>query len=68
MSNTDTELRWIDKQDAVCPSCLTVGHLEYQEDSWDHRCPRTRTTWTWKQYRDAVKRAVAELQHRVRAA
>lgn len=57
MTASETDLRWIDKQDAVCPSCLTVGHLEYQEDSWDHRCPRTRTTWTWKQYRAAVREA-----------
>lgn len=58
--NTDTELRWIDKRDAVCPTCLTVGHLEYQEASWDHRCPRTGTVWEWKQYRNAVKVAARQ--------
>lgn len=63
-ATSDSELRWIDKPDAVCPSCLTLGHLRYQEDSWDHYCPATRQRWEWKSYRDAVKRAVAELQFR----
>lgn len=58
--SASTDLRWIEKPDAVCPTCLALGHLEYQEDSWDHRCPRTGTVWEWKQYRDAVKRAARD--------
>lgn len=67
MSNTEADLRWIDKPDAVCPTCLTTGHLRYQEASWDHYCPRIVHVWQWKEYRDAVKRAVAEVQFRRKA-
>lgn len=52
---TGDSFRWIEKPDAICPRCLTLGHLEYQETTWDHRCGVT--VWTWKQYRAAVRDA-----------
>lgn len=66
-SNTDNaekNLRWVDKRDAVCPNCLTLGHLEYQEGSWDHRCTVTNTVWQWREYRDAIKQVLADVQQR----
>lgn len=59
MSTTTVHLRWIEKRDAVCPVCLSLGHLEYQEGSWDHRCSRTSNIWTWKEYREEVRALVA---------
>lgn len=56
----ESEFRWVAKRDAVCPRCLTMGHLSYQESSWDHHCPRTGTTWMWKDYRDAIREALAQ--------
>ena len=66
-SNTDNaekNLRWVDKRDAVCPNCLTLGHLEYQEASWDHRCTVTDTVWQWREYRDAIKQVLADVKQR----
>lgn len=66
-SNADiaeTNLRWVDKHDAVCPNCLTLGHLEYQEASWDHRCTVTDTVWQWREYRDAIKQVLADVKGR----
>lgn len=57
-------LRWIDKGDAVCPTCLSLGCLSYQEASWDHWCSVTRQGWTWSAYRAAVKVAVATAKER----
>lgn len=51
--------RWIGKRDAVCPTCLGFGCLEYQETTWDHRCIATDQRWTWKEYRDAVRTAIS---------
>ena len=54
----------MDKRDAVCPNCLTLGHLEYQEASWDHRCTVTDTVWQWREYRDAIKQVLADVKQR----
>lgn len=54
------EFRWVGKSDAVCPRCKSLGHLEYQETTWDHRCPVAGVTWTWTDYRDAVRALLAE--------
>lgn len=62
--STETNLRWITKHDAVCPNCLTLGHLEYQEASWDHRCTVTGIVWVWSEYRDAIKQVLADVKQR----